>query len=103
MADSFKGFLAQQLAESVSDTVYQKLIRYKNALEVDDSERCEIDANDEKNIKSDIESKLTAGWTEAEVYDHLKWSEYFDDYTHDEDTCLAKMSAIQKKVQARLK
>ena len=52
MADSFKGFLAQQLAESVSDTVYQKLIRYKNALEVDDSERCEIDANDETNIKS---------------------------------------------------
>lgn len=85
-----------------TDKIWEKLLQYKKFLGVEDSIRCGIDSYDENMIKEDISIKLSEGWSFNEVVDYLKWTEYFDDYTHSEEMCLAKMKAITNKVKSRL-
>ena len=63
---------------------------------------CTITPIDRVQLMEDIDAKLDRGWTEQEVYDFLRWSEYFNNLTPEEE-CLRRMREAHKRVDARLK
>jgi hypothetical protein len=81
------------------DSIWKRLLAYKADLAADNP--CEITPEDEKTLKADIERKLKNGWPKNEIYSYLKWTEYFDDYTHTEEECLRKMTEISNRVEGK--
>lgn len=88
------GLLEEDNSASV-DKVFQRLVDNAETLN-------NYDEGDEKSLRTDIDHKLKKGWTESEIYSHLRWSEYFDTVT-DEDVALRKMKETRDKAEARLK
>ena len=98
--------LAEEYITESVDSVWKKLLDYKEGLllhgRVEKKDQCSIDVSDEKTLKAEISKMLEKGWTEGEVYNHLKWTEYFDDYTHSEDECLKMLKQTAEKADARV-
>jgi ribosomal protein L16 Arg81 hydroxylase len=61
-----------------------------------------FDDDEEKMLKSEIRGFLKKGWTDSEIVGHMRWLEYFDAET-DEDEALKNLGDTKDAVKARLK
>lgn len=63
----------------------------------------EADTDDESKRKAFIyiEHKLNEGWTDFEVFSHMRWAEEFDPHI-EEEHALRRMKQVSDAVKARL-
>jgi hypothetical protein len=83
------------MADTVED-VWFRLVRFKESREVRPEDRCTITPEDEAYLRKNIAQMLAAGWTAGQVFAHLKWTEYFDEYGHTEDYCLHMLTETSR-------